>query len=38
MQTVERMISSGPNRSNAVTGLAECIAACIECAPEGERA
>jgi len=32
MQSIERMISSSPKRSNATTGLAECIAACLECA------
>jgi hypothetical protein len=32
MQTIERMISSSPKRSNAATGLAGCIAACLECA------
>jgi hypothetical protein len=32
MQTIEQMISSNPNRSKATTGLADCIAACIECA------
>jgi hypothetical protein len=31
MQTIERMISSSPNRSHAAAGLRECIAACVEC-------
>ena len=32
MQTIERMISTSPNRAAVATaGLADCVAACLEC-------